>query len=153
MNESTLNAVLNVVRIVLALLGTGLMIFVAGKWDKELNNVEAINGSLDLTFNLVYGIIIISAVVILGFGLYSLATRIKDNLGMLAGIVGFGVVILIAWATADVETPQVLRAAYGLTADEAGVSKYAGAGVNTVFYLIILAAIAVVVSEVTKIFK
>ncbi|MGY6562828.1 MAG: hypothetical protein ACXITV_12060 [Luteibaculaceae bacterium] len=153
MKDSTINSVLGIVRIVLALLGAALMVYVAGKWDKDINNVDAINGALDLTLWLVYAIIIVAGVIIVGFGLYSVLSKAKENLGLLAGLGGFALVLIIAWATASVESDTFLKAAYGLSPNETGVSKYAGAGVNSVFYLIIIAAVAVIASEVTKIFK
>jgi len=153
MNEKTLTSVLNIVKIAIAAIGTFLMIYVAGKWDEEANNIAEISGMLDLSFNIIYAIIIISAVIILGFGIVQFASRIKDNLGLLAGVVGFILVMVIAWFTSTVESPIFLKTVYSLSEAEAGVSKFAGAGVNTVFYLIILAVIAVIVAELTKIFK
>lgn len=98
-------------------------------------------------------LIIITVVILVGFGLMQTATNIKGSMKGLIGVAILVAVFLISYATASVEsTGMVADAAKKMSVSDNTV-KLIGAGLNTVIILSIVTFVALIASEVRNFFK
>lgn len=98
-----------------------------------------------------YILLVITLVLTLGFSLYNMVTNPKGAKKSLVGLVGAGVVILIAFLLAN-DTPLYLPHYTG--ADNVPATlKMVDTGLFTSYILAGIAIVAIVVSEVSKAFK
>ncbi len=90
----------------------------------------------------------IGAGVAILFGVFQLASNIKKNVTMLIGLAAFALVAIIAYSMAD---DTILRS-YPEGVTSGGV-KFSEAGIYVMYILVILAALAAIISEASRIFK
>jgi len=90
----------------------------------------------------------VGAGVALIFGTYQLFTNIKKNVRMLIGLAVFAVVAIICYSIAD---DTILRG-YPETVSAESV-KASEAGIFLMYILVLAAAAAAIISEVSRIFK
>lgn len=138
MDNKKLGTVLSVITLVLIV--AGLVISA-----RIMAGYEAMVGPA-ITLSMV--LIGIAGGVALIFGTYQLLTNIKKNVRMLIGLAVFAVVAVICYSIAD---DTILRS-YPETVSAQGV-KVSEAGIFLMYVLVLSAAAAAIISEVSRIFK
>jgi len=159
MKENTINIVLSAIRLAIITSGVILVGIIVGSSvaDESFVEGQANYGTyLDWMFYIIYVVGISCAVAAVGFGIYSfvmnLISDFKSQLGTLAGVSVFAIIGLLSYFSLADGT--VLRAyeASGITVTESE-SIFAGGSMIYVYLLFIVAAAAIVWTEVSSIFK
>ncbi|MEM6963724.1 MAG: hypothetical protein AAF573_03090 [Bacteroidota bacterium] len=99
-------------------------------------------------------LIIIGAILMLGFGLFQAATDIKGSLGAIVGLAVIGIIFAVGYSVTEIESSgMVYQSAvvkFNLTDS---VRKFVGGSIITGLSLISLATIGIIVSEIRNFFK
>ena len=141
MENKGINLALNGVKIGIVALGVLLFLLISGT---ETNEVD---GLVSTALGLTYVAFILCTVAAVGFGLYLFITNLKNNKAGLYGIIGFVVVILLAYLLASSDSPSAKLVV------EESTSKWVGTGLIA-FYLLIAATVGTIIyTEVRKITK
>lgn len=147
MDNKKLDTVLTIIAFIIGVAGIilGIMIMSTPEdehFDPGFQSLVA--GTVQFTNVLV---VICAAAAIL-FGLYYFATNIKRNIPLLIGVLVFVVIAIVSYSMAgdsvsaqfaDEITPQT--------------SRMSGAGLGVMYVLLIVAALAAVIGEISRIFK
>lgn len=138
MENKTLDSVLTIGAFILGAIGLimGIMIMIG--------NESVIGPSITLSM-VIMGV---SAAVAVLFGLFHFLTNIKRNIPMLIGIVVFVILAIVCYNLAS----GTILPTYAEDITESS-SKLSGAGLMIMYVLVIVAAGAAVIGEVTRIFK
>lgn len=138
MENKTLDSVLTIGAFILGAIGLimGIMIMIG--------NESVIGPSITLSM-VIMGV---SAAVAVLFGLFHFLTNIKRNIPMLIGIVVFVILAIVCYNLAS----GTILPTYDEGITESS-SKLSGAGLMIMYVLVIVAAGAAVIGEVTRIFK
>lgn len=138
MENKTLDSVLTIGSFILGAIGLIMGIMIMG------GNESVIGPSITLTM-IVMGI---AAAVAVLFGLFHFVSNIKRNMPMLIGIVVFVILAIVCY---NISSGEVLST-YDKSITES-TSKLSGAGLMVMYVLVIVAAGAAILGEVTRIFK
>ena len=138
MENKTLDSVLTIGSFILGAIGLIMGIMIMG------GNESVIGPSITLTM-IVMGVA--TAVAVL-FGLFHFVSNIKQNMPMLIGIVVFVILAIVCYNLASGE----VLTTYPDDITES-TSKLSGAGLMVMYVLVIVAAGAAILGEVTRIFK
>jgi small-conductance mechanosensitive channel len=155
MNDKSLRLGLGILRSVIIVLGAVLLVMIASRsvTDETYNDGMAAYGSLlDNVYTLTLVALVICTAAAVLFGLYFFVTNIKKRLATLGGVVGFVLIGLVSfYALAD---KTVLRAyeSSGIEVTEQE-SQFAGGGMYMVYLLGAIAIIAIIWTEVSRLFK
>jgi hypothetical protein len=103
-------------------------------------------------------LIIVAVILLLGFGLWHIATDLK---GSVKGLIGFGIllaVFFITYATASTEVTPYIQGAIDKFQENGSIFtdnnlKFISGGISTAGVLVAVAALAFVFSEVRNFFK
>lgn len=104
---------------------------------------------IDIALYISYGLIIVAA---LGAIVLPLINSLDDPMSLLktaAGLIALVAVFFIAYAIAGNEVTPV----YTTHGVDASLSKWIGGAVITMYTLIILAVLAIIVTEISKVFR
>ncbi len=110
-------------------------------------------GLFDFGIGVTVLLIILGAILMLGFGLFQSITNIKGSLGAVAGLAVIGIIFAIGYSTTELETSgEVYNVAkkFGL---EDSTRKFVGGSITTGVAMIGLATFGIVVSEIRNFFK
>ena len=147
MDTKTIGLIGTVVKVLIAVLGAIFCIAI-------IANSDAIEGGdkvnyLDWALKITYIAMALCIGIALLFGLYFFITNIGKSKGMLFALIGFIVVMVIAYAMAD-DTVTNAWAAHGVTQK---VSKLSSMGIWATFLLLGIAVVMALWSEVSKLIK
>ena len=127
--------------------------------NKELPDVKAmLSGFTQFDFGLyaTYGLLILTALAAIGFGLYHFIMSIVDNprsvMKTIAMIVGVIVIFLIAYSMAPGDSQEVVNARDAFKVSD-GQSQFISGAINTTIVMSLLAVVALLASEVRNAFK
>lgn len=137
MNTKTLDTILTVIAAIISVAGLAICIAIMMGYESWI----------DLAINLTFGLLIVAGGAAIIFAIIQLATNIKRNMSMLAGIIVFIVLGFVCYAIAD---DTVLRSYEGVTAE---TSQLSGAGLYLMYILLLGAVLAAIIGEATRIFK
>ena len=115
-----------------------------------LSGNDADGAFISRAINLSLWSIYIGAGIAVLFGVYQFVTNIKDNKKGLIGIVAFIVIIFVANLMAKKQPITDKLLSKGVTTDDLLMTD---TGLYTFYALIIIAILAILISEVTRIFK
>ena len=138
MENKTLDSVLTIGAFILGAIGLimGIMIMIG--------NESVIGPAITLSM-VIMGV---AAAVAILFGLFHFLTNIKRNIPMLIGIVVFVILAIVCYNLAS----GTVLPSYDAGITETS-SKLSGAGLMVMYVLVIVAAGAAILGEVTRIFK
>jgi len=133
----------------------------AGEFDFESMSDEEISkiGIFDFGLKAAIGLAILTAVALVLFGLYHIATDLKGSVKGLIGIAALGGLFFVAYSMADgVATGSIAGAVEKFAASGNGeISeanlKFIGGGITTTVILVVVAAASFVVAEVVNFFR
>ena len=120
-----------------------------GVKDPERYKFTMFNFGLMITVAL----IVIGAVLMLGFGLFQAVTNLKGSLGAIAGLAVIAIIFAIGYSTTEIETSGQVYASAMKFELEDGTRKFVGGSIMTGLALIALATVGIVVSEIRNFFK
>ena len=98
-------------------------------------------------------LIIIGAILMVGFGLFQAATDLKGSLGAIIGLVIIGIIFAAAYASTQIETEGAVYLAAQKFELTDSVRKFVGGSITTGLALTALATVGIVVSEIRNFFK
>jgi len=110
-------------------------------------------GLFDFGIGVTVLLIVVGALLMLGFGLFQSVTDIRGSLGAVAGLALIGIIFAIGYSTTELETSgEVYNVAkkFGL---EDSTRKFVGGSITTGVTMIGLATLGIVVSEIRNFFK
>lgn len=138
MENKSLGGILTIVAFIIGIIGLimGIMIM--------MGNESVIGPSITLAI-VVIGI---GAAVAILFGLFHFLANIKSNIPMLIGIVVFIILAIVCYNLAS----GTIKPSYAAGITESS-SKLSGAGLMVMYVLVVIAAGAALVGEVTRVFK
>ncbi|NEN23852.1 hypothetical protein G3O08_10100 [Cryomorpha ignava] len=138
MENKTLDSALTIGAFIIGIIGLimGIMI---------MRGNESVVGPAITLSMVVMGV---AAAVAILFGLFHFLTNIKRNIPMLIGIVVFVILAIVCYTLASDTVLQSYDP--GITESE---SKLSGAGLLIMYVLVVVAAGAAIVGEITRIFK
>ncbi|MEY5043889.1 MAG: hypothetical protein RJA19_1116 [Bacteroidota bacterium] len=154
MGEKLTNTLLTALRIGIIAGGTLLTLLIVQNSVAEESVVEgeANYGTyLDLLLNMVYAVGVAAAVAAVLFGIYQFFSNIKQKLGTLVGIAAFILLGIISfYVLAERVTEPYEMAGMVVTP---GDDLLAGGGLYFSYLLGVLSIVAVIVAEVSRLFK
>ncbi|MGB1075816.1 MAG: hypothetical protein ACPGYK_06470 [Flavobacteriales bacterium] len=155
MGDKGIRLGLSVLRMAIIAAGVVLSVMITSRSGTDETFVEGLDryGSLlDNLFYIIYIVGIAAGAAAVLFGLMFFVANIKEKVGALVGILVFAVLGLLSFYSLADDT--VLRAyeASGITVT-AGESMFAGGGLYFVYLLGGLSILAIVVAEVSRVFK
>lgn len=98
-------------------------------------------------------LIIVGAVLMLGFGLFQSITNIKGSLGAIAGLAVIGIIFAIGYSVTELETSGAVYDVAMKFELEDATRKFVGGSIITGVAMIGLATLGIVVSEIRNFFK
>lgn len=155
MGDKGIRLGLSVLRIAIIAAGVALSVMITSRSGSDETFVEGLEryGSLlDNLFYIIYIVGIAAGAAAILFGLMFFVANIKEKVGALVGILLFAVLGLLSFYSLADDT--VLRAyeASGITVTP-GESLFAGGGLYFVYLLGGLSILAIVVAEISRVFK
>lgn len=152
MNEKLMNYILFGVKSLIGLIGVILFIMiVTGEGENEagekLHSLGAINGGIVLTyvvFLLCLGLWVI-------FGFWNIVANIKRSIPLLITLLVFGLIFAISYSMASDEIMETWKKKPDLFTP--GNIKWADVGIYIMYVMLIFTVLAIVVSEIVKLFK
>lgn len=155
MKDNALRIGLSVVRTLIIAAGAILLALIASNSAGEESyseGMEAYGGQLDLVYNITVGVLLVCAIAALLFGIVYFLLNFKQRIGTLIGILLFLVIGALSFYVLADDT--VLRAyeSSGIDVTE-GESLFAGGGIFMVYLFGGLTVLAIIWSEVSRIFK
>lgn len=155
MDNKVLKIILSAFSGIVIALGVILCIIIAGKSVSDETYMEGMANFgpyLNIVYWLTLALGVLGVLAVLAFGIIHFLENIRNNMGMLVGIVGFLIIALIA--------------IYGLAGDEIidaytrsgehvtpQISRLSGGGIIIVYILSGIAVLSIVWTEVSRIFK
>ena len=155
MGDKGIRLGLSVLRMAIIAAGVALSVMITSRSGSDETFVEGLEryGSLlDNLFYIIYIVGIAAGAAAILFGLMFFVANIKEKVGALVGILVFAVLGLLSFYSLADDT--VLRAyeASGITVTP-GESLFAGGGLYFVYLLGGLSILAIVVAEISRVFK
>ena len=151
MSEKTVSLISKVLMYGIVAIGVIMILLTLINWDSVSGNRSDIDAYVGGAMWVCYIGFIIAAAVALIFGVVHFLGNIKNSKGTLIGIVGFVIIIAVSYA---VSSDEVLRAfTAGGSNPSPSIVKWSGAGIVMVYILGLLAVIAAIFSEVSRLFK
>jgi hypothetical protein len=155
MNDKALRLGLGILRSVIIVIGTVLLLMIASRSTTDETfgqGMDAYGSLLDNVYTLTLLALVICTAAALLFGLYFFFTNIKKRLPTLAGMVGFVLIGLVSFYVLADKT--VLRAyeVGGMKVTEQE-SQFAGGGIYMVYLLGVIALVAILWTEISRLFK
>lgn len=147
-----MKAGLSIARIVIAVIGVILCGLIISSADSEMPLVEAMDaqgGKLDGALWITYILILLSAAAAVIYGIVNVISNPKKNMGAVLGVVVMAIVFLVAYYgfADDYVPPKFLTTVSGTE------SLLAGAGLMTLYAVVIVTLAAVVYAEISRILK
>jgi len=152
MGEKTVNIVAKGLMYLVAAVGILFVLLTFFNWDSVAENRADIDGYVGTAMYVCYAGFILAAVIGIGFGIYHFFTNIKQAKGTLIGLVVFVAVLILSYLLAS---DEVLRA-YSMgdgTSPSTDIVKMTGAGIIAFYALAILAIVAAIFAEISRLFK
>lgn len=121
-------------------------------WDSVTMDRSEIDGYVGAAMYVCYIAFIVAALIGIGFGIFHFLTNIKNSKGTLIGLLVFAVVLVVSYALAS---DEVLRS-YALgdgSSPSPELVKISGAGIIAFYIFGLLAIVAAVFAEVSRLFK
>ncbi|MGB0166713.1 MAG: hypothetical protein ACPF8V_07640 [Luteibaculum sp.] len=138
MEEKKLNLILNIVK--LGISAVGIILFLMILFGDGASTVGA---ALTLT----YVALFLCALVALGFGIYLFISNMKHSKKGLISLVAFIAILLVTYAVASSEIPDIKQSVTASTV------KMVGGGLSAFYVLLVGAVGAIVYAEVSKLLK
>jgi len=152
MGEKTVNIVAKGLMYLVAAVGILFVLLTFFNWDSVAENRADIDGYVGTAMYVCYAGFILAAVIGIGFGIYHFLTHIKQAKGTLIGLIVFIAVLVLSYVLAS---DEVLRA-YSMgdgTSPSTDIVKMTGAGIIAFYALGILAIVAAIFAEISRLFK
>ena len=155
MGDKGIRIGLSILRMAIIAAGVALSVMITSRSGTDETFVEGLDRYgplLDNLFYIIYAVGIAAGAAAVLFGLLFFVLNLKEKVGTLVGIVAFAALGLVSFYSLADDT--VLRAyeASGITVT-AGESMFAGGGLYFVYLLGGLSILAIVVAEVSRVFK
>lgn len=152
MNDKVLNYILFGAKSLIGLIGVILFIMiVTGEGESEtgekLHSVGAIDGGIVLS----YIVSILCIVLWIAFAFWGIVSNIKKSLPLLASLIVFGIIFAISYSMASDEIMETWKKKPDLFTP--GNVKWADVGIYIMYVMLIFTVLAIVVSEIVKLFK
>jgi tellurite resistance protein TehA-like permease len=155
MDNKVLKIILSVFRGAVIALGVILCIIIAGKSVSDETYMEGM-ANYGVYLNIVYGLTlalgVLCVIAAVAFGIVYFLGNIRNNVGMLVGIVGFLIIALISiyGLAGDEIIDAYTRSGEDVTPQ---ISRLSGGGIIIVYILSGIAVLSIVWTEVSRIFK
>lgn len=151
MSEKTVSLISKVLMYGIVAIGVIMILLTLVNWDSVSGNRADIDGYVGGAMWVCYIGFLIATVIALIFGVVHFLGNIKNSKGTLIGIVGFVIIIAVSYA---LSSDEVLRAfTAGGSNPSPSIVKWSGTGIVVVYILGLLAVIAAIFSEVSRLFK
>jgi hypothetical protein len=151
MNEKSVSLISKVLMYGIVAIGVIMIMLTLLNWDSISGNRADIDSYVGGAMWVCYIGFMIAAAIALIFGVVHFLGNIKNSKGTLVGIVGFVIIIAISYA---LSSDEVLRAfTTGGSNPTPSIVKWSGAGIVMVYILGLLAILAAIFSEVSRLFK
>lgn len=143
---------LSIARVVIAVIGLILCGLIISSADSDMAVTDAMvaqGAKLDGALWITYILILLSAAAAVVFGLMNVLRNPKKNLGAILGVVAMILVLVVAYyGFADNYVPEKF-----VSTVSPSVSQWTGAGLMTLYVIMVLTVVAVVYAEVNRLFK
>lgn len=155
MDNKVLKIILSVFRGAVIALGVILCIIIAGKSVSDETYMEGM-ANYGVYLNIVYGLTlalgVLCVIAAVAFGIVYFLGNIRNNMGMLVGVVGFLIIALISiyGLAGDEIIDAYTRSGEDVTPQ---ISRLSGGGLIIVYLLMGIAVLSIVWTEVSRIFK
>lgn len=152
MSEKSINIVAKGLMYLVAVIGVIFVLLTFYNWDSVAENRSEIDGYVGAAMYVCYAGFILAALIGVGFGIYQFLTNIKQAKGALIGLVVFVAVLVLSYVLAS---DEVLRA-YALgdgSSPSPELVRLSGAGIIAFYIFGLLAVVAAVFAEVSRLFK
>jgi uncharacterized BrkB/YihY/UPF0761 family membrane protein len=147
MDNKKLDTVLTIIAFIIGVVGIilGILIMIQPKeeyYDQAFQSL--VGGTIQFTNIL----LIVAAAAAILFGLYYFATNIKKNIPLLIGVLVFVVIAIVSYSLAGDAVPSTYADDITPT-----TSRLSGAGLGVMYVLVIVAILAALIGEISRIFK
>jgi len=152
MSEKTINIIAKSLMYLVGVVGVVFVLLTFFNWDSVSGNRAEIDSYVGAAMYVCYIAFILAALIGVGYGIYHFLTNIKRAKGTLIGLVVFAAVLVVSYVLAS---DEVLRS-YALldgNAPSPEIVKLSGAGIISFYIFGLLAIVAAVFAEVSRLFK
>lgn len=151
----------NGLKFLIAIIGCGLAVWAAYKWDADARNVSEIIPYVSGAVYISAIVCVVAAAIAVVFGITKFVMGIRKNIPMLIGVLAFFGILLFAWfglSSWGLQDYFVARGGKFVDPDveqtlTQSLLQISDGGVWAVFILVPLAVIAAIVGEVISLFK
>ncbi len=152
MSDKVLNYILLGTKSLIGVIGVILFIMILlGEQTSETGEKLHATGAIDGGIVLSYIVSILCIVLWIVFAIWGIASNLKKSLPMLASLGVFAVLFLISYSMASDEIMETWKKKPDLFT--AFNVKWTDVGIYIMYFMLVITVLAIVVSEITKLFK
>lgn len=152
MSEKTVSIIANSLMYLVGVVGIVFVLLTFFNWDSVAGNRAEIDGYVGAAMYVCYIAFVIAALIGIGFGVFHFLRNIKQAKGTLIGLVVFAAVLVVSYFIASDEVLRSYAMGDG-SAPTPELVKISGAGIIAFYIFGLLAIVAAVFAEVSRLFK